>query len=77
MITPNGFALCLMKLIKIFLMWTIFKVFNDFITILFLFCFFGDEACEILAPQSGIKPAPPSLEDKVLTTRLLGKSHVF
>ena len=59
-------------------MWTIFKVFNDFITILFLFCFFfGYEACEILAPQPGIKPAPHLLEGKVLSSRLLGKSHVF
>ena len=36
----------------LFLMWTIFKVFIEFVTICFcfMFCFFGHEACEILAP---------------------------
>ena len=45
-----------------------------------MFWFFGSEACGILAPQPGIKPAPPSLEgevffleDEVLTTGLPGK----
>ena len=37
-----------------FLMWAIFKVFIEFVIILFLlyvlFCFFGREACEIVAP---------------------------
>ena len=46
-----------------FLMWTIFKVFIQFVTILFLFCvwFFGHEACGILASQTGIEPRPPTL----------------
>ena len=38
---------------KDFLMWTIFKVFIEFVTILLLFyvfCFSGPEACGILAP---------------------------
>ena len=42
-----------------------------------MFCFFGPEACGILASQPGIKPAPPALEGEVLTTRPLGKSLEF
>ena len=41
----------------------------------FVFWFFGREACGILAPQSGVEPAPPALEGEVLTTGLPGKSH--
>ena len=52
-------------------MWIIFKVFIEFVTILFLFHAFGFcfcfKACGILAPQPGIKPASPALEDEVLT----------
>ena len=33
-----------------------------------MFWSFGHKACEILAPQPGIKLAPPALEDEVLTT---------
>ena len=58
-----------------FLMWTIFKVFIEFIIILLLFYvfgFFGHEACGILASWSVIKPAPLALEGKVLTTGLWG-----
>ena len=33
-----------------------FKVFIEFVTIFFLFWYFGHETCEILAPQSGIEP---------------------
>ena len=40
----------------------------------FLFWFFGYEACGILPPQSVIEPVPPTLEGKVLTTGLSGKS---
>ena len=40
-----------------------------------MFWFFGQEACGILAPGPGIKPTPPSLEGKVLTTGLPGKSQ--
>ena len=58
------------------------KVFIEFITILFLFvfCFFGHESCEILAPRPGIEHAPPAFEGEVLTTGLPGKpldSFVF
>jgi len=51
---------------------TIFKVFIEFVTILFLF-YVGHEACGIIAPQPGIEPAPPALEGKVLTTGPPGK----
>ena len=61
-------------------MWTIFKVFTEFVTILLLFYafwFFRREACEILALRPGIEPAPPALEGEVLTTGLPGKSQTF
>ena len=57
-------------------MWTIFKVFIEFVTILLLFYVLGHEACGILAPQPGIEPAPPAQEGKVLTTGPPGKSQV-
>ena len=44
------FLLCFFKKKDFFLMWTIFKVFNEFVKILlllFMFWFFGHEACEI------------------------------
>ena len=58
-------------------MWTIFKIFNEFVTILFLFYilfFYEREACGILAPWPGIEPAPRALEVEVLTTGPPGKS---
>ena len=47
-----------------FFMWTIFKVFIEFVTVCFslMFCVFDQKACGILAPRQGIKPAPPALE---------------
>ena len=43
----------------------------------FVYWFFGCEACGILVPWPGIKPTPPTLEGKVLTTQPPGKSlHV-
>ena len=48
-----------------------------FVTILFALHFgflAGVGACGILALWSGIKPAPPALEDEVLSTGLPGKS---
>ena len=72
------FFLFLFFFLKIILMWTIFKVFIEFVTILLLFYvffwFFGHEACGILAPRPGIEPAPPALEGEVLTTGPPGKS---
>ena len=58
-------------------MWAIFKVFIEFVALLFLFyvvLFFCWEACGILTPQPGIKPIPPALEGKVLATEPPGKS---
>ena len=67
--------------LKTFLMWTILKVFIEFVTILLLLyvlVFFGCEACEAFgAPQPGIELACPALEGKVLTTGLPGKSLFF
>ena len=40
----------------------------------FMFCFFGHEACGILAPWPVIEPAPPALEGEVLTTGPPGKT---
>ena len=60
-------------------MWTIFKVFIEFVTILLLFYvlffgfFFCYEACGILAPRPGIEPTPPTLGGEVSTTEPLGK----
>ena len=70
---------------SLFLMWTILKLFPEFVTILFLFsvCFlllllllfiFGHEACGIRAPGPGIEPASSALEGKFLTIGPLGKS---
>ena len=67
-----------------------FLVFNKFVTILILFCvlvflvlgffaffaiwFFGQEACEILAPPPGIKPAPQHRKVKSSPLDLQGSS---
>ena len=47
---------------------TFFKVSIGFVTILLLFyvLFFWPKACEILAPQAGIKPVPTPLEIRSL-----------
>ena len=39
-----------------------------------MFCFYGHEACGILAARPGTEPTPPALEGDVITTGLLGKS---
>ena len=57
---------------KIFLMWTIFKVLIEFVTILlllFVLWFFGGEA-------HGIASLPPASEGEVLTTELPGNPPV-
>ena len=46
------------------------------VSLFFTFWFFGCEAHGILVPHPGIKPAPPALEGKVLTTGLPRKSHL-
>ena len=67
-----------------FLIWTVFKVFVECVTILLLFYFFfffflasGLKAYRIFTPQPGIKPACPALESAGLTTGPPGKSHLF
>ena len=55
-------------------MWTIFKVFIEFVNnFVSVFCF-GLEACGILASQSGVELTPCALEGEMLTTGLPGKS---
>ena len=57
-------------------MWTIFKVFIEFVTILlllFILGSFGHNTFGSLAPQPGIEPLSPALEGQVLTTGLPGK----
>ena len=54
-----------------FLMWTIFKVFVEFVTTLLLFYgfgffSFGHKSCGLLAPpRPGIEPAPLALKVKL------------
>ena len=40
-----------------------------------MFWFFGQEACGILVPQQGVKPAPPVLGGEILTIGPPGKSQ--
>ena len=62
-------------------MWTIFKVFLQFVTILilcyvvFFFFFFSHKACGIFSPWPRIHLAPPALEGGVLTTGQPRKSQ--
>ena len=42
-----------------------------------MFWFFDPKACGILAPQSGIEPAPSALGGEVLTTGSPGKSLFY
>ena len=59
------------------LLWIIFKVYIEFVIILLLsyvLFFFGCKVCGMLASLSLIKPAPPAMEGKVLTSGLLGMS---
>ena len=57
---------------KIFLMWTIFEVFIEFITICLLCCVldFWPEAYGILAPRAGIKRVLLASKDDILATEL-------
>ena len=52
---------------KEFFTWTIFKVFIEFVTLLFLFSIFWPQGMWDPTPRPGIEPAPPALESKVLT----------
>ena len=58
-------------------MWTIFKVFIEFVTILLLFYVLVFLAHGILAPWPGIKPSPSAQEGEVSTTGSPGKSLMF
>ena len=48
-------------------MWTIFKVFIEFVTVLLLFSVFSlaPKAGGTLVRQPGVEPSPPALEGKV------------
>ena len=43
----------------------------------YVFFFLGHEAGEILAPQSGIEPVPPALEDKVFNHWITGEVPIL
>ena len=52
-------------------MWTIFKIFIEFVTMFLWFYVFGFlavEACGILIVWPGIEPILPAVEGEVLTT---------
>ena len=51
------------------LYWICYSIFA-----VFIFCFFGHEACGIFIPQTGIELASPALKGKVLITGLQNKS---
>ena len=63
-----------LSFLRFFFMWTIFKVFTEFVSILlplYVLIFWGffwggHEICGILVSQPRIKPASPELEGKVL-----------
>ena len=62
-----------------FLMWTIFKVFIEFVTILLLFCvlvFWLGGMWDLSSPTRD-QTIPPALEGEILTTGPPGKSLVF
>ena len=69
--------MCLLIFLRFFfLMWIIFNIFFELVTILLLFYVlgFGLKACGIFASYPGSEPMPPTLEDKVLITGPPGKS---
>ena len=67
----------LLKIFFFFLMWTIFKVFIEFVTILLLFyvVVFWLPGMWILAPWPGIESTPPILEGPLDHQRSLWKAH--
>ena len=66
--TDPSFILFFVSFFFFFLMWTIFKVYIRFVTILFLFYVLGFWlwGCGILRPWPRIEPALPALEGQVL-----------
>ena len=69
--------LCFLK--DIFLIWTIFKLFIEYVKILSLFYVSVFWLCGMWDPSSGpdIKPAPPELEGEVLSAGPPGQSPQF
>ena len=65
--------------IKTFLMWIIFKVFIELLTVLLLVYvwFFWSRGMWNLSSLTGLKPAPSALEGEVLTTGPPGKSQMW
>ena len=61
---------------KVSLMWAVFKVSIEFVTVLLLFWFFGQKASGILAPRPGMEPTCPALEGEVLTPEPPGRPTV-
>ena len=62
----------------LFLMWAIFKLFIESVTVLFLVhisVFFGLKACGLLLPPPGMESTLPTSEGEVLTTGPPGKSQ--
>ena len=79
LLIETSFFLFVFLILKIlfFLMWTIFKVFIEFVIISFLFYvlfFLALEACRILAAWPEFEPTLSALEGEVVTTGLPGRS---
>ena len=76
-----GFALVSCLYLHVLFFVFFFKALLNLLQLCFCFMFwflvFGCEACEILAPQTGIKPPTPALEGEVLTTGPPRKSHTI
>ena len=66
----------MMASLEIFLIWTVFKVFIEFITVLLVFYtwFLALRHTGSQLPDPWIEPASPALEGGVLTTGRPGKS---
>ena len=75
-LSPVPFLLYYFFFFKIFFLDVdILKVIIEFVNniVCFVFRFFGCKSCEILAPSSGIKPAPPVMGGEALTHGSPGK----
>ena len=72
-ILRKGISFVLFLFLKIFIMWTICRVFTEFVNILLGFC--GHKEYGILPPQPGTESACPASEAGILTTGLPGQSQ--
>ena len=61
-------------LFPIFFFLSLYWIYYSIVFAVFMFCFFGHEACGILVLQTGIEPASSALKCKVLITGLQKKS---